>query len=138
MMKQELKAGSAYFGIIFAVGFVLGTIRVLALVPQFGELTSGLIELPIILTASWIICGRLIIRFSVPAIWQSRLTMGVVAFVLLMIAELLLSALLFGNSINQHLNNYLTLNSALGLAGQLIFAAFPLMQIYRSKEICYE
>lgn len=132
-MKQELKAGSAYFGIVFAVGFVLGTIRVLVLVPQFGELTSGLIELPIILTASWIICHWLIIRFSVPSIWQSRLTMGVLAFALLMIAELFLSILLFGNSINQHLNNYLALYSALGLVGQLIFASFPLIQIYTSK-----
>jgi hypothetical protein len=129
-MKQELKAGSTYFGIVFAVGFVLGTIRVLVLVPRFGELTSGLIELPIILTASWIICSWLVIRFSVPAIWQSRLTMGVVAFMLLKIAELFLSVLLFGNPINEHFNSYSSLNVTLGLAGQLIFAAFPLIQIY--------
>ncbi|GJM15207.1 MAG: hypothetical protein DHS20C13_05340 [Thermodesulfobacteriota bacterium] len=131
-MKQELKAGSAYFGIVFAVGFVLGTIRVLVLVPQFGELTSGLIEMPIILMASWIICSWLIIRFSVPRVWQSRLNMGIAAFVLLMVAELFLSILLFDNSINDHFNHYLKLNGSLGLAGQIAFAAFPIIQIYTS------
>lgn len=129
-MRNDIKAGSAYFGIIFAVGFILGTIRVLVLVPRLGELIGGLIELPIILTASWIICSWSIMRFSVPRIWQSRLTMGIAAFVLLMIAEVFLSILLFGNSINDHFNHYLKLNGILGLIGQIVFAALPVIQIY--------
>lgn len=131
-MLQDIKAGSVYFIVVFSVGFLLGTIRVLVLVPKLGEMLSALIELPIILTASWIICGWVITRFSVARVWQSRLTMGVTAFGLLMLAELLLSIIIFENGIGQHFNTYLSLNGALAIAGQLVFAAFPLIQIYTS------
>jgi hypothetical protein len=62
-----LKAGAVYFTIVFAVGFLLGTVRVLVLVPRVGETAAVMIELPIILAASWITCRWLIARFSVPA-----------------------------------------------------------------------
>jgi hypothetical protein len=52
-MRGVLRAGVLYFTIIFVIGFALGTIRVLLLVPRLGAVTSELIELPIILTAAW-------------------------------------------------------------------------------------
>jgi hypothetical protein len=127
-MHRLLRAGGLYFAIIFALGFGLGTIRVLLLVPRLGAVTSELLELPIILSAAWIVCNRLITHFQVPHHWQARLTMGAIAFALLMMAEAGLSVWLFGNSITAHLASYRSLYGGLGLLGQVIFATFPLVQ----------
>jgi hypothetical protein len=35
-MKQALKVGALYFAAVFAVGFVLGTIRTLWVTPRIG------------------------------------------------------------------------------------------------------
>jgi hypothetical protein len=126
-----VKAGSAYFALVFGIGFILGTIRVLVVAPRLGDLVAVLIELPIILTAAWIICDRVSARFLVPDRWRSRFVMGGIAFALLMVAELGLSVLLFGNSIGEHLGAYRSSHGALGLTGQLIFALFPLVQLSR-------
>jgi heme/copper-type cytochrome/quinol oxidase subunit 4 len=128
-MTRSATAGFAYFAIVFGIGFVLGTVRVLVAVPRFGALVSELIELPIILTAAWIVCDRLSARLHVARRSRPRLTMGAVAFALLMIAELALSVSLFGNSVSEHFARYGSLPGALGLAGQILFAAFPLLQL---------
>jgi hypothetical protein len=131
-VTRSLTAGFMYFAIVFAVGFVLGIGRVLVLVPRLGELGSAFAELPIILSASWVICGRLIDRYSVPGDWQSRLVMGGVAFALLMIAELCVSVLAFSRSLEAHMEAYQSWNALLGLAGQIAFAAFPLLRLSRT------
>jgi hypothetical protein len=56
------------------------------------------------------------------------LIMGAVAFALLMIAELCLSMVLFGRSLIGHLEPYRSSSALLGLAGQLGFAAMPLIR----------
>jgi hypothetical protein len=38
---QILKAGVLYFALVFGAGFVLGTIRILWIVPSFGTRTAG-------------------------------------------------------------------------------------------------
>ena len=50
-----IAAALRYFGIIFALGFVLGTIRTLWLAPIVGTVGAVLIELPIMLIASWLV-----------------------------------------------------------------------------------
>ncbi len=129
-MVISVKAGFFYFALVFGVGFLLGTFRVIVAVPHFGELVAVLIELPIVLTAAWMICRWLVKRFEVPQDWQSRLTMGSLAFCLLMAAELFLSVALFGNPLGDHLEMYKSLPGALGLAGQIVFAAFPLLRLW--------
>lgn len=42
--------------IVFAAGFGLGTIRVLLLAPYFGELTSVVFEIPLMLLLSSFAC----------------------------------------------------------------------------------
>jgi hypothetical protein len=125
-MTSALRAGVAYFAIVFSVGFIFGTIRVLVLVPRLGETGGVAVELPIMLSVSWFACGWLLERFSVRGRWGHRLAMGGVAFVLLMVAELGLSILAFGRSAAEHLGTYRSWGAALGLAGQVAFAAFPL------------
>jgi hypothetical protein len=55
--------------------------------------------------------------------------MGTTAFVLLMAGELSISLLLAGRSAAEHLQLYWEASHMLGLAGQVAFALFPVLQI---------
>lgn len=127
-MENALKAGTLYFAIIFAVGFLLGAIRIFILSPYFGETLAVVIELPFILALSWSVCSHLIIRFQVSSAWMSRIIMGSLAFGLLMTAEMALSIIGFDRAIVEHFQTYRTLQGMLGLFGQLLFALFPVIQ----------
>ena len=126
-----LKAGVAYFILVFALGFLFGLIR--DIIFQVGEaeasrIVAVLVELPVMLAASWVACGLLVRRFSVPAVMGERVIMGAVAFALLMIGELSIGVLLLNRSVAAHFLAYAQPSYALGLAAQLCFAAFPQIQ----------
>ena len=123
-----VKAGAAYFAVVFAAGFVLGTVRVLLLIPRLGALTSVLLELPLMLAISWMACGWALRRFQVPPRIPPRLTMGAIAFALLMLAEVVLSLAAFGSSMSDYLQDLTTAHGLVGLAGQLLFALMPLVR----------
>lgn len=134
-MIRVLWSGFLYFAAVFSIGFGFGVIRTLWLVPRLGELASVLTELPIILSLAWVISDRLITRLSVPPQWQIRLGMGAIAFTLLMLAEAALSFWLLGNSVTEHLAGYRSFPGALGLAGQITFTFFPLLQMDRELQM---
>ena len=125
-MPSAIRAGALYFAIVFAAGFVLGALRVTVLMPLICELPAVALELPIILFISWIVCRRLVARFSVPAMALHRAAMGALAFGLLMLAELGLSVLVFDRSGAEYLAHLQTAPGLLGLAGQIVFASMPL------------
>src|SRR5262245_49583676 len=68
---RATKAGGLYAIIVFLIGFILGTIRVLLVAPRLGETTAVIIEAPIMLAASWFVCrwcvDRLHVTRNVPA-----------------------------------------------------------------------
>ena len=130
-MRISLRAGFVYFVIVFTIGFILGSIRVLVVAPRSGELMAVLIELPLMLTAAWFICASLIARYQVAPRIPDRITMGSSAFALLLVAEIVLSTAVFGNPIGHIFVGYLTLHGFVGLCGQLTFAAFPSLQLLR-------
>jgi hypothetical protein len=53
---QATKAGALYAIVVFSIGFILGTIRILLLAPRLGETAAVIVEVPIILAASWPVC----------------------------------------------------------------------------------
>ena len=128
--RAALKAGLLYFLGVFALGFALGGIRLILLVPALGELLAVLIELPVILGLSWLLCARAIHKAQLAAQPRARLLMGAVAFVLLMLAEFLLARFMFAESTAEYLAGFATANRLLGLAGQILFALFPLLQLF--------
>jgi hypothetical protein len=121
-------AGMAYFAMVFAAGFALGALRVLIIGPRLGEALAVSLEIPVMLALSWIACSWLVARIDVRGKAADRMVMGGVALAILMVAEFGLSALAFGRSIVDHLSHYRELPALLGLAGQLAFAALPLIQ----------
>ena len=100
------------------------------MVPRLGETTAVIIEAPIMLAASWFVCRWCVDRLDVVATVPSRLLMGLVAFLVLMSAEVGLSAVL-GRSIADQLASYGSPAGVIGLAAQVIFAIFPIIQIWR-------
>jgi hypothetical protein len=84
---QVLKAGALYFVLVFGVGFVLGTVRVLWIVPRFGERTDELLEEPIMLGVSVLAAYGTGRYLAIPATPSKRLGLGFVALGLLLIAE---------------------------------------------------
>jgi hypothetical protein len=128
-----LKAGFAYFALVFALGFVLGVLRALVLARHLGETASVLLELPVMLGVSWLACGWALDRFAVPRSWRHRLAMGGVAFALLMLAELGVAMLALDRSPMDHARSYRSWPAGLGLTAQLAFAAFPLLRPKRGQ-----
>jgi hypothetical protein len=126
-------AGVAYFALMLSIGFALGTLRTLIAVPQVGEVVAVLIEVPVILTIAWMLCGWLLRRFALPRSIGTRLLMGGIAFLLLMLSEIGLSIGLFGRSLAEHLSRLTEPAGLLGLAGQVAFAAIPLVRCLRPR-----
>jgi hypothetical protein len=128
MAMNSIKAGSAYFAIIFSLGFVLGSLRVLVIIPRIGELAATLLEVPVILAASWFVCGWLIKRLQIAPDMRSRLMMGAVAFGLTMIAEPLLG-LAFGRPLAEQWSALQRPAGIAGLAGQVLFGLIPWIRL---------
>jgi len=118
------KAAIAYWALVFALGFLLGSIRVLVLEPALGMLPATLIELPIMLGASWMVARWLLGRFGI-AEPKHALAMGAIAFALLMGSEVLLTLIVFGDSVGEWIAGIGTPAGAIGLAGQVAFGLFP-------------
>lgn len=121
-------AGAIYFLVLFLLGFVLGAIRLLVIAPRFGDVVAVLLELPLMLAASWLVCLYLVRRMDVAADLKSRLLMGLTGFALLVLAEITLGLFGFGRSLETQLADLAEPAGLIGLAGQIGFGAIPLLQ----------
>jgi hypothetical protein len=117
-------AAIAYWAVVFALGFVLGTLRVLWLAPLVGLIPATLIELPVMLAASWLAAGRLMQRFAITTA-SAALAVGALAFALLMAAECALAVGMMGQTPAQWLADLRQPHALIGLAGQAVFALMP-------------
>jgi hypothetical protein len=124
-MPAFVKAALAYFAAVFACAFLLGALRVGLVAPATGALLAVAIELPIVLAISWLVAGRVLRRW--PLSGPAALAMGALAFAILILAEFAL-ALAFGQTPARFLSDLATPAGALGLAGQVGFAAIPALR----------
>jgi len=122
-----LKTGVLYFAIVFGTGFVLGSMRVLWVVPRFGERMAELIETPIMFLVT-IVSARWIVRhFHVPFTWINRLGMGCIALVLMLVAEFSLVLWLRGLSITEYFSNRDPVSGTVYYMMLVVFAIMPLL-----------
>ena len=126
-----LRAAAAYWAVVFALGFVLGTVRVLWLAPLAGLVPATLIELPVMLGASWLASGWLVRRFAITDSGAALATGGL-AFALLMAAECALAVAMMGQTPAQWLVDLRQPHALIGLAGQVVFAAMPWWRVRRA------
>jgi hypothetical protein len=127
-MAAAIRAGLLYFLGTFAIGFAIGTVRTLLLVPRVGALAAVALEVPLMLLASWWVCGVVLRRIPLPPARLLRLTMGLTAFLWLLLAELVLAVWGFGQSAAGYWAGFATPAVRLGLAGQIGFAMMPLIR----------
>jgi hypothetical protein len=130
-MVAAIRAGIAYAIVVFLIGFGLGTFRVLLLIPQVGETVAVSLETPLMLAASWFVCLWCVDLLDVPRRVGARAVMGVVALAVLISVEVCLAVLAFGRSTTEHLASYTSVAGAIGLAAQILFATFPVVQFWR-------
>ncbi|BCF97960.1 hypothetical protein PPGU19_025290 [Paraburkholderia sp. PGU19] len=110
------------------IGFALGTIRVLLLVPCLGETAAVSLEAPFMLAASWNLSRWSAKRHDVLTDTADALLMGAIALTVLMLAELGTAVLLFKRTVLEYFFGFGSVHGAIGLAGQLCFASFPFLQ----------
>jgi hypothetical protein len=122
----------AYFAIVFGAGFLLGTIRVLWLVPQLGVRWAELSEMPIMLVVIFSAAHWVTKHFSVPPIVASRLIIGLIALICLLMTEFTLVLWLQGIPVSEYLENRDPIAGAFYIASLILFALMPLL-VNRSR-----
>ena len=123
-----------YSVLTFLIGFILGTIRVLFLIPRLGETLSVAIELPIILTFSWMVFRHLTKNTINTIKLIELMSIGSISLLLLFAFEILLTILVFQGSLNDFFNKLLTLHGIIGLLGQIAFSLIPTLIFIKDKK----
>ena len=133
-MKRALIAASAYFLALFALGFVLGTIRVIIVIPRVGELAATIAEVPVMLAAAYFACRWAIRRWQVPPAIAIRAAMVPWFLALLFAFEALLGVTLFGRSVAEQWTALASPAGLVGISAQTIAALLPLF-VGKSKRV---
>ena len=124
---QILRAGVLYFALVFGAGFVLGTIRILWLVPRFGTRMAELMEMPIMFVVTIVAAWWIVRRLAVPSTPFSRLGMGCVALGFLLVAEFTLVLWLRDLSISEYLAGRDPVSGTVYYVMLGVFAIMPLL-----------
>ena len=115
---------TAYFAIVFTVGFALGILRVLWLAPLVGERSAELLEMPLMLVAIFY-SARFVTR-RLPASHQVDLVIsGGLALVFLLAVEFSVVLWLRGLSISQYLADRDPISGAVYFVMLIVFATMP-------------
>lgn len=122
------RAACVYASSVFAIGFVLGAMRVLLVAPRVGSVAAVSLEAPFMLAASWKMSRWSARKYGLPANTSAALLMGAIAFAVLMFMEFCTAVLGFGKTVGEYFASFLSAPGAIGFAAQLCFAAFPFLQ----------
>lgn len=125
MTRQSIKAGLAYFALVFGAGFVLGVLRVTLLVPRLGERMAELSEMPLMFAVIVFAARFVIRRFTVPPLIAARLGTGLLALALLLAAELLLAVVLQDRALADYVASRDPVSGSAYLAMLVLFALMP-------------
>jgi hypothetical protein len=121
---RTLKASLVYFALVFAAGFVLGSVRVPFLVPRLGERFAELLEMPVMLVVI-VAAARYVVRRDTSVARPTRLLMGVLALAFVVAAELLLAFATSGASPLAYLASRDPVSGTVYLVLLVVFAVLP-------------
>jgi hypothetical protein len=123
-MRRWLLPALVYFGVVFAIGFVLGAVRELLITPRLGRGAAVWIELPFMVVASVVAARWVVARWRVERVWDGW-WVGLVAFVMLIVGEYLIALIGASASPVQFVREATSNHNLPGLAAQVLFAVLP-------------
>lgn len=132
--RHIFSAAAIYFVLVFAVGLLLGPLRVLWLEPALGQAIAVLCEAPLLLVAM-----RFAARWApgwagIPqAGWRARVAIGVLALVFQQMADLSVGFGLRGMNLQQQLAYFATPAGWIYAAMLIAFALMPLVSFWRRR-----
>jgi hypothetical protein len=126
-----LRAGAAYFAVVFGAGFMLGLIRVLWALPRFGERIAELMEAPVMLVVIVVTARWVVQTFAIASGSMTRLGIGVFALSIMIIVEFTLVLKLRGLSIPEYIQSRDPIAGTVYLVMLLIFAMMPTVVEYK-------
>jgi hypothetical protein len=129
---RTLRAGTAYFALVFGAGLLLGPIRILWIVPAVGVRWAELLEAPVMLAVIVVAARWIVRRFALSRAPALRLAVGVVALGLLLIAEFTVVLALRGITIGEYLAGRDPVADAVYRALLGAFAAMPVFVARKS------
>ncbi|MGQ0695414.1 MAG: hypothetical protein ACT4OL_07550, partial [Nitrospiraceae bacterium] len=120
-----MEAGGALFSLGVRRGIVLGTIRVLVVVPLFGERTAELLEMPLMLIV--IVAAARWINRRYPEVHErsAQIRIGLMALGLVLAADLVVGVALRGMSPLEALSHRDPISGTAYCLSLLLFAAMP-------------
>ena len=116
--------GVVYFALVFAVGFLLGIVRVLLLEPGLGARWAELAEMPLMLIAIVLSARFVTRRFPAPR-HVDYLLSGGLALLLLLLVEFSVVLAIRGLTVGQYLAERDPLAGSVYMLMLLVFAAMP-------------
>ena len=122
---RDLVAAGHYLGIVFAIGFLLGAVRVTLVVPWVGERMAELAEMPLMFVAIHVVAGH-VVRWHRRAATLPRWPVaGAIALCGLVTLELVLSVVLPGRSVEAYLQDRDPVSGSVYVLMLLVFALMP-------------
>lgn len=124
---RTIATGALYFTLVFAVGFLLGVVRVLWLEPLFAKTVGVLIEVPILMVAMVFAARFAIARCRPPRTWPSLAAIGALALGLQQAADIAVGVLIRSMPISEQLAQFGTPAGLIYATALIVFAAMPLI-----------
>ena len=128
-MTPIIRASFLYFALVMGAGFLLGSVRVLFVVPHLGERWAELAEMPIMAVIIFIAAGYILRRYPEVQTRGRALTVGFTALALSVSAELALAVVLQSQSLGQFLTSRDKISGSVYLVMLVAFALMPRLRL---------
>ncbi|WP_345979136.1 hypothetical protein [Sulfurimonas sp. HSL3-2] len=133
-MKALLTNSIIYFILVFSVGFILGTFRVLWLLPLLGERYAELLEMPFMLIAIYLF-ARYINSRIISLSGTAHLLIGLTALLLLLSVEFTLVLGIRGISFTEYWQSRDTVSGTFYILSLGLYMLMPYLLFRYSKKL---
>jgi len=126
-----IRASFLYFALVMGAGFLLGSVRVLFVVPHLGERWAELAEMPIMAMVIVVAAGYILRRYPEVQTRGRALVVGFTALALSVSAELVLAVVLQSQSLAEYLASRDKISGSVYLVMLVVFALMPRLRLAR-------
>ena len=130
-MTAMIRASFLYFVLVMGAGFLLGSVRVLFVVPHLGERWAELAEMPIMAIVIFVAAGYILRRYPEVQTRGRALVVGFTALALSVSAELALAVVLQSQSLAEYLASRDKISGSVYLVMLVAFALMPRLRLAR-------